>query len=131
MSSWLDLTFMCLVYRISIVVCFSFFLLNGYSQDSTSNSKKELRDYIIEQTKEGGKLDFFTPIKGHEYDGVEIKPKVYTTKRGIALMKWGSLTRGMGVEILEDAYSIFSEFKKREINSQEKEYIKLGFNKEL
>ncbi|MFM7430859.1 MAG: hypothetical protein ACKO1F_13275 [Flammeovirgaceae bacterium] len=90
-----------------------------------------MRDYIIEQTKEGGKLDFFTPIKGHEYDGVEIKPKVYTTKRGIALMKWGSLTRGMGVETLEDAYSIFSEFKKREINSQEKEYIKLGFNREL
>jgi hypothetical protein len=131
MSSWLDLTFMCLTYRISLVFCFSFFLLNSYSQDSTSNSKKELRDDIIEQTKEGGKLDFFTPIKGHEYDGVEIKPKVYTTKRGVALMKWGSLTREMGVETLEDAYSIFAEFKKREINSLEKEYIKLGFNKEL
>jgi hypothetical protein len=37
----------------------------------------------------------------------------------------------MGVETLEDAYSIFAEFKKREINSLEKEYIKLGFNKEL
>lgn len=131
MSSWLDLTFMCLIYRIAIVVCFSFFLLDSYSQDRTSNSKKELRDDIIEQTREGGKLDFFTPIKGHEYDGVEIKPKVYTTKRGVALMKWGSLTSEMGVETLEDAYSIFAEFKKREINGLEKEYIKLGFNKEL
>jgi len=76
-------------------------------------------------------LDFFTPIKGHEYNGVEIKPKLFTTKLGIALMNWGKANYEMGITNVDDAYSIFSEYKGRKINEREREYIRMGFDREL
>jgi hypothetical protein len=94
-------------------------------------SKEELRTLILKETKEGGKLDFFTPIKGKEYDGVQIKPGLISTNLGVALYKWGRSNFDLGVNTLEDALSIFAEFKGRQLNQREKEYIKLGFEKGL
>ncbi len=94
-------------------------------------SKKELKDYILAETAEGGKLDFFTEIKGHEYDGIQIKPGVFSTKLGIALYKWGRACYDIGVNTLDDTYEIYSEFKGRELHRNELDYIKMGFNKEL
>ena len=94
-------------------------------------SKEELRTLILKETKEGGKLDFFTPIKGKEYDGVQIKPGRLSTNLGVALYKWGRSNFDLGVNTLEDALSIFAEFKGRQLNQREKEYIKLGFEKGL
>jgi hypothetical protein len=94
-------------------------------------SKTELKEYILTESKAGGKLDFFTEIKGKEYDGIQVKPGVFSTKIGIALYKWGRACFDVGVNTPEDAFDIFSEFKKREINRQEKDYIKMGFYKEL
>ena len=94
-------------------------------------SQNELKKIILSETKEGGKLDYFTEIKGKEYDGIQIKPGVFSTKLGVALYKWGRTTFDNGVNTLEDSYKIFAEFKGRELNQREKEYIKLGFNKEL
>jgi hypothetical protein len=94
-------------------------------------SQEELKKIILIETKEGGKLDYFTEIKGQEYDGIQIKPGVFSTKLGMALYQWGRANFENGVNTLEDAYKIFSEFKERELNQREKEYIKLGFNKEL
>ena len=93
-------------------------------------SKKELKSYILTETKEGGELDFFTEIKGKEYDGVQIKPGVFTTKQSIALYKWGRACFEIGVNTVEDVYEIYSEFKQKEINQRDKEYIKTGFDKE-
>jgi hypothetical protein len=94
-------------------------------------SQEELKKIILIETKEGGKLDYFTEIKVQEYDGIQIKPGVFSTKLGMALYQWGRANFENGVNTLEDAYKIFSEFKERELNQREKEYIKLGFNKEL
>jgi len=93
-------------------------------------SKKELEEYVLFETKEGGKLDFFTEIKGKEYDGVQIKQGVFTTKQSIALYKWGRACFTIGVNTVEDAYKIFSIFKGRPLNERETEYIKNGFYKE-
>ncbi len=93
-------------------------------------SKKEMKDYIISQTKEGGELDFFTEIKGHEYDGVQIKKGVFSTKKSVALYKWGRACFDIGVNTIEDTYEIYSEFIQKETNKQDKEYIKMGFYKE-
>lgn len=93
-------------------------------------SKKELKDYILIETKEGGKLDFFTEIKGKEFDGVQIKPGVFATKQSIALYKWGRACFDIGVNSIEDVYEIFAEFKQKELNQRDKEYIKMGFDKE-
>lgn len=102
----------------------------AYSQVDTVKYQ-ELKKQILKETQEGGKLDFFTPIKGHEYDGVQIKSGLFTTKLGVALMNWGKENRKMGIVKVEDAFLIFSEYKGREINAREKEYIRMGFNEEL
>lgn len=93
-------------------------------------SKKELKNYILTETKEGGQLDFFTEIKGKEFDGVQIKQGVFTTKQSIALYKWGRACYDLGVNTIEDVYEVYSEFKQKEINQRDKEYIKMGFDKE-
>ncbi len=93
-------------------------------------SKKELKNYILTETKEGGKLDYFTEIKGKEFDGVQIKPGVFTTEQSIALYKWGRACFDIGVNTIEDVYEIFAEFKQKELNQRDKEYIKMGFDKE-
>jgi len=94
-------------------------------------SKKELKEYILNETKEGGKLDFFTEIKGKENEGIQIKPMVFSTYLGVAIYKWGRACYDIGVNTVEDTYEIFAEHKGRELNRKEKDYIKLGFYKEL
>lgn len=93
-------------------------------------SKNEMKAYILIETKEGGKLDFFTEIKGKEFDGVQIKPGVFTTKQSVALYKWGRACFDIGVNTIEDVYDIFAEFRQKEINQRDRDYIKMGFNKE-
>jgi hypothetical protein len=94
-------------------------------------SREELHTAILKETQPGGKLDFFTPIKGHEWDAVQIKPGLIDTRRGIALYNWGKANKDLGVATLDEAYAIFAEFKGRELNIPEKAYIKLGFEKGL
>lgn len=94
-------------------------------------AKDDLKEYILTETKEGGKFDFFTEIKGHEFDGIQIKPGLFSTKLSIALYKWGRACFESGVNTIEDTYEIFAIRKGNELNEREKDYIKMGFNKEL
>ncbi len=94
-------------------------------------TKDELKKVVLIESKENGKLDFFTEIKGHEMDGIQIKPGLFSTKIGIALYKWGRANFELGVNTVEDALEFWAEFKGRPANIRENEYIKLGFNKEL
>jgi hypothetical protein len=94
-------------------------------------SKEELRKIVLSESKEGGKLDFFTEIKGHEYDAIQIKPRLFTTKLGIALYLWGKANSELGVNTVEDALELWAEYKGRQANQREKAYITEGFNKEL
>ena len=55
-------------------------LNDGNSSEIKIADKGLLKKIIIEQTKEGGKLDFFTEINGHEMDVVQVKKGVLTTK---------------------------------------------------
>jgi len=93
-------------------------------------SKSGLQEFILSETKEGGKLDFFTEIKGKEFDGVQVKPGVFSTKQSVALYKWGRACFELGVNTVEDTFEIFAKFKGRTLNEREKDYIKKGFNKE-
>lgn len=93
-------------------------------------TKEESKGYILDATKEGGRLDFFTEIKGHEYDGLQIKPGVITTKSQIALYKWGRACFDFGINTVEDTYEIFEVYKGKELNLKEKTAIKKGFYRE-
>ncbi len=93
-------------------------------------SKNEIKNYIISESQKGGTLDYFTEIIGKEYDGVQIKPGVFTTNIGIALYKWGRACFEIGVNTIEDAIEIYSEFKGKSVNVRDETYIKSGFNKD-
>ncbi len=93
-------------------------------------SKNELKNFILDETKVGGKLDFFTEIKGRENDGVQIQAGVFTTLESIAFYKWGRACYDLGVNKIEDVYEIFSAFSAKEVSARDKEYIKSGFDKE-
>ncbi|AKQ45035.1 hypothetical protein TH63_04345 [Rufibacter radiotolerans] len=102
------------------------------SQTSTTTlSQSDLKAYILKETEEGGRFDFFTSIKGHENDGIQIKPGIYDTKRGLAIYKWGKANYDAGVKSLDEVYAIYSEYKKRPVNEIEKTYLKMGFGREL
>jgi hypothetical protein len=94
-------------------------------------SNAQLRTLILGETKEGGKLDFFTPIKGKEFESFQIKPNLIATNREIAFYKWGKAVFELGVNTLEDALSIFSEFKERKLNIVESSGIQSGFERSL
>jgi hypothetical protein len=106
-------------------------LNTGKSGDIKIMDKGMIRKMIIDETKEGGKLDFFTDIKGHEMDGIQVKPGIFSTKVSIALYKWGRSNYELGVNTVENAIDIWSEIKNRKTNQREIEYITMGFNKEL
>ena len=61
----------------------------------------------------------------------KVKPGLFTTKLGIALMNRGKGNYEMGILKVEDSFLIFSEYKGRKINEREKEYIRMGFNGKL
>lgn len=107
---------------------------NKHLKDKVSDTqiptKKELENYIIEQTKPNNSLDFFTEIKGKKYDGVQIKPGVFTTLQSIAFYKWGRANYELGVNTYQDAFDIYSKIKGKELNIKEKRSIKSGFNKD-
>jgi hypothetical protein len=106
-----------------------------FDTDSSSSvvlpTKDDLHKMILGQTREGGKLDFFTPIKGHEMEGIQIKPGLIDTRIGIALYRWGRACFDLGVVDVDEADAIFADFKGRPLNIREKSYIKLGFEKGL
>jgi hypothetical protein len=94
-------------------------------------SGQEAKAFVLAESQKGGKLDYFTAIQGKEYDGIQIKPGVFTTNLGAALYRWGKATAQLGINTAEDALAIFAEFRGRALNGREKEYIKLGFAEAL
>lgn len=92
--------------------------------------RKDIKNYILTETKQGGKLDFFTEIKGKELNGIQVKPGIFTTNQSAALYKWGRACFNLGVNTIEDAYRIFEEHLGSELNNRDKQYIKAGFYKE-
>ncbi|WP_177766236.1 hypothetical protein [Flavobacterium sp. I3-2] len=113
-----------LLYFFIIISSFS------YAQES-SKDLNEIKTLIIKETQTEGKLDFFTPIKGKEYDGYQIKPGLVATYSEMALYNWAKSAKELGIDDLEELYTLYSEARKKGINPMEKELLKMGFNKEL
>lgn len=91
--------------------------------------KVDMRKQIIEDSKPGGGLDFFSPIKGHETEEVEVKDGIWTTRLGLALYDWGKATQSLGIKTAAEALDIWAEFKGRAVNATEKENISLGYRR--
>jgi hypothetical protein len=92
-------------------------------------SQSDLKKYILAETKPGGKLDYFSPIKGKEFDVVQIKPRLIAPMIEVALYKWGTACFELGLNTVDDAYAIFARYKGSKLNIRETTMIKDGFDK--
>ncbi|WP_316793768.1 hypothetical protein [Pedobacter frigoris] len=110
--------------RSILLLFFAFVSFNCFAQTPDSLT---LRKLIIKESKEGGKLDFFTRIKGKETVGSQIKPGVYAQNIHIAWYYWGKANYVSGIKTLEEVLSIFKEWKEREPGRMEVEHIRLGY----
>ncbi len=117
-----------------LLIALVFFSINSFCQEQNTENKlsqSEIRSFILSETKQSGKLDFFTPIKGKEYNGSQIKPGVFASNIEVALYRWGKANYELRVENVETALMIFGEFKGREPNGKEKSLITMGFERKL
>ncbi len=89
-------------------------------------SQADLAKMIIKDSQKGGKLDMFTEIEGHEFDGIKLDD-VYITFYSAALYKWGLAVHIVGVTSSDQAVKIFEKFKGRKLKEEEKSYIKKGY----
>lgn len=114
------------------LLLYTFLLLSSlsFSQENPKDSN-EIKTLIIKETQTNGKLDFFTPIKGKEYDGYQVKPGLVASYREMALYNWAKSVKDIGINDLEELYTLYGEARKKEITSMEKSLLKMGFNKEL
>jgi hypothetical protein len=92
--------------------------------------KSTLRKYIVAESKAGGSLDYFTEIKGKEFNGVQVKPGLFANNYSVALYKWGRACFELGLNTIDDAYSIFEEIHQKALSDKDKATIKKGFYKE-
>jgi hypothetical protein len=88
-----------------------------------------LQSKILRESANGGTLDYWTPIKGHEYDGHLISPGLFATNREIAVIKWAMSVIKLGIKNEAEVIAIFEELKKRKANEGELTCIKLGIKK--
>jgi hypothetical protein len=106
----------------------------GLSNEGPAGSSltyAEIHQQIIAESKEGGKFDFFTPIKGKEYDEKQLKPNLIVTSISAALYEWGKANATLGVKSVQDALAYFSEVNARSLSNREIEFITLGFEDDL
>ena len=99
--------------------------------DSTATLSAGLRNNIVSQSKDGGKLNTWTPIKEHEMDGMQIEAGLFAANRDIAVMKWAYYVVKLGVANKADIVSIYEELKSRKIREDESVSINYGYNKAL
>jgi len=117
-----------------IFIFFLFAFINSPFLANTQTEKlsqQEIKSFILTETKEGGKLDFFTAIKGKEYNGAQVMKGIFMSNIEIALYKWGKANFELGVENIETALNIFQEFKGKELDMREKEIIPMGYRNDL
>lgn len=99
--------------------------------DSTSKPAVALRNKIISESKDGGKLDTWTLIKGHEMDGKQIAPGLFASNREIAIMIWTYNVVKIGVANKTEIVSIYEELKSRKIREDELVSINYGYTKAM
>jgi hypothetical protein len=117
----------------SILFIFLILSIQSFSQKALENklTQAEIKSFILAETKQGGKLDFFTEIKGKEYNASQVKHGLFMTNIEMALYKWGKANFDLGIENVETALKIFEEFKGKDLNRREKDLIPMGYTKNL
>lgn len=107
------------------------FAQNSKLKDTSVKLTTQVRAQFIKESKKNGKLDFWTPIKGHELDGERIEHDFYVSKEDAALIKWTYEITIKGVKNKADIISLYEELKGRQANGNELNYIDYAYHKAL
>ncbi len=94
-------------------------------------SRKEIKEYILKESKNGGKLDFFTAIKGHEDDILETSKGIFTTKIGQALFEWGKSIFELGTPSEKEAIAYWTTIKGNKPTKREIDYLIKGLESSI
>ncbi|HTD42346.1 MAG TPA: hypothetical protein VK671_17065 [Mucilaginibacter sp.] len=122
--------------RLLILNAFLALSINVFAQNSKLNDTSvkltgQVRNDIIKASKNNGKLDYWTPIKGHEFEGEKIEDDFYASKEDAALIKWTYNLMTSGFKNKADIISLYEELKGRKISNSELTYIDYGYRKAL
>ena len=121
----------------SLILCALLALsINTFAQsnklnDSSITLTKEVRSELIRESKNNGKLDYWTPIKGHEFEGEKVEHDFYASKEDVAIIKWTYALTSSGLKNKADIISLFEELKGHEIQPTELNYIDYGYKKAM
>lgn len=107
------------------------FAQNSKLQDTSVRLTPQVRSQLIKESKKNGKLDYWTPIKGHELEGERLEHDYYVSKEDAALIKWTIKLTTTGVKNKADIISLYEELKGRQVSSVELNYIDYGYHKAL
>ena len=118
---------LCALLALSIDV----FAQNNKLNDSSITLTKEVRAKLVRESKNNGKLDYWTPIKGHEFEGEKVEHDFYASKVDVAIIKWSYALTTSGLKNKADIISLFEELKGREIQPTELNYIDYGYKKAM
>lgn len=118
---------LCALLALSIDV----FAQNNKLNDSSITLTKEVRAKLVRESKNNGKLDYWTPIKGHEFEGEKVEHDFYASKEDVAIIKWSYALTTSGLKNKADIISLFEELKGREIQPTELNYIDYGYKKAM
>ena len=104
---------------------FSLLITTTFAQETITS--EQVKAWIIEHSKEGGTIDFFSAIKGIENDVIQTSDGNFTTNKGLALVNWGMALKEAGVLSVKDALSIYKLIKKADLDEAEIKNITKGF----
>lgn len=127
----LDLSYMKRILLLLFIVLSLKVSAQTTAPDSTAKPSAELRYKIITESKDGGKLDTWAPIKGHEMDGQQIEPGLFASNREIAVIKWAYYVVNAGVANKAAIVGIYEELKNRKIRNDELTSLNYGYNKAI
>lgn len=107
------------------------FAQNNKSNDTLITLTRQVRAEFIKESKNHGKLDYWTPIKGHEFEGERIEHDFYASKDDAAIIKWSYALASSGLKNKTDIISLYEELKGRPIYQTELNYIDYGYKKAI
>jgi hypothetical protein len=107
------------------------FAQNSKLKDTSVTLTPQVRSEIIKESKNNEKLDYWTPIKGHEFDGERIEHDFYVSKEDAALIKWTYQLTITGIKNKNDIISLYEQLKGHKASSSELNYIDYGYHKAI
>ena len=99
---------------------------SALAQDQTTSD--QVKEWVVEHSKKGGTIDFFSSIKGIENDVIQTAEGDFNTNLGLALYNWGMAVKEAGVVSLDDALALYQQIKGADLSENEVKNITKGFN---